>query len=486
MSTVIKIKSSSNANEPAADALAQAEQAYSYQSDKLFIGKSDGSEIQPIVIGGKHFTDMLDHAAGTTIASSALIVDSGSKLDELTIGTDAAKLYYHDAEIAAQSTEANLSITLSPKGTGVVNVPDGYKDRSGFSDDSLVTKEYVDGSVAGVSSSITVSDGTTTDNFTTGNTLSILGTANQVTATVTDESGSSTDNATVTLSIPANASFDTSGNAATATALASGQNFSLTGDVTATAVSFDGSGAVELTTVIAENSVALGTDTTGNYVATASGTANEIEVTGSGSETAGITIGLPDDVTIGNNLTVTGNLTVDGTTTTVNSTTTTLQDPVIGLGGGEDYADLEADDGKDRGVEFKYFKTSAKTGFFGFDEDDSSFTFIPDATDTTETYSGTLGDAKFGNLALDGSITKVDGAAPTAGQLLIGNGTDSDMQLATLTEGSAIGITNADGSITVAADTATSSALGVAMFPSAEFTVSAGSVAITTIDGGSF
>lgn len=58
----------------------------------------------------------------------------------------------------------------------------------------------------------------------------------------------------------------------TATALASGQNFSLTGDVTATAVSFDGSGAVELTTVIAENSVALGTDTSGNYVSGISGT----------------------------------------------------------------------------------------------------------------------------------------------------------------------------------------------------------------------
>ena len=53
------------------------------------------------------------------------------------------------------------------------------------------------------------------------------------------------------------------------------------------------------------NSVALGTDTTGNYVATISGTANEIEVTGSGSETAVVTVGLPDDVTISANLTVT-------------------------------------------------------------------------------------------------------------------------------------------------------------------------------------
>jgi ribosomal protein L18E len=61
-------------------------------------------------------------------------------------------------------------------------------------------------------------------------------------------------------------SDDISGNAATATALATGRNFSLTGDVTAGAVSFDGTGNVALSTTIAANSVALGTDTTGNYV----------------------------------------------------------------------------------------------------------------------------------------------------------------------------------------------------------------------------
>ena len=42
------------------------------------------------------------------------------------------------------TTDANGSLTLSPNGTGVVNVPSGYKDRSQFSTNSLVTKEYVD------------------------------------------------------------------------------------------------------------------------------------------------------------------------------------------------------------------------------------------------------------------------------------------------------------------------------------------------------
>ena len=48
---------------------------------------------------------------------------------------------------------------------------------------------------------------------------------------------------------------DVTGNADTATALASGQNFSLTGDVTATAVSFDGTGAVALSTSVTESAV---------------------------------------------------------------------------------------------------------------------------------------------------------------------------------------------------------------------------------------
>ena len=47
---------------------------------------------------------------------------------------------------------------------------------------------------------------------------------------------------------------------------------------------------------IAANSVALGTDTTGNYVATVTGTTNQITVTGSGSENAAVTLALPQDI----------------------------------------------------------------------------------------------------------------------------------------------------------------------------------------------
>ncbi len=115
------------------------------------------------------------------------------------------------------------------------------------------------------------------------------------------------------------------GNASTATALATGRTIALAGDVVATGVSFDGTGNISLTTAIQPNSVALATDTTGNYVSGISGTTNEIEVTGSGSEDATVTIGLP------NNVTISGNLTVNGTTTTTDTNELHVTDPLIKL-----------------------------------------------------------------------------------------------------------------------------------------------------------
>lgn len=91
-----------------------------------------------------------------------------------------------------------------------------------------------------------------------------------------------------------------------------------------------------------------------------------------------------------NNITVDGNLTVNGTTTTVNSTTVTIDDPIFTLGG--DTAP-GLDDNKDRGIEFRWHDGStAKVGFFGFDDSTGRFTFIPDATNTSEVFSGTQGD----------------------------------------------------------------------------------------------
>ena len=104
----------------------------------------------------------------------------------------------------------------------------------------------------------------------------------------------------------------------------------LSGDVTGSAT-MTNLGNVTITTTIQPNSVALGTDTTGNYVATIAGTANEIEVSGSGSETAAVTIGLPDNVNITGNLLVGGNLNVTGTINSVNTTQVNIVDNKVNL-----------------------------------------------------------------------------------------------------------------------------------------------------------
>lgn len=252
-----------------------------------------------------------------------------------------------------------------------------------------------------------------------------------------------------------------------------------TGDVTGS-FSIDGSGDVSnVALTIAADSVALGTDTTGNYVATIAGTTNRVSVTGSGSENAAITLDLPQDIhtgasptftgltlsgdlavngaditttetgtatvfntnattlniggaattvsigagtgttTVNNSLTVTGNLTVNGTTTTVNSTTLTTDDIILTLGGDSAPG---ADDDKDRGIEFRWHNGSAaKVGFFGFDDSTGKFTFIPDATNSSEVFSGSKGTLDVGiveTTQLFVDSIEVDTSGATSNQVL--------------------------------------------------------------------
>jgi hypothetical protein len=125
---------------------------------------------------------------------------------------------------------------------------------------------------------------------------------------------------------------------------------------------------------------------------------------GAAGSTTNINIGDADGgtTTVNNSLTVTGNLVVNGTTTTFNSTTVTIDDPIFTLGG--DTAP-GSDDNKDRGIEFRWHNgTAAKLGFFGFDDSTGYFTFIPDATNTSDVFSGTKG-------TLD--VTAITGSAAT-------------------------------------------------------------------------
>lgn len=134
---------------------------------------------------------------------------------------------------------------------------------------------------------------------------------------------------------------------------------------------------------------------------------------------------------IGGVVVIKGDLQVDGTTTTINSTQVTVDDPIFVLGGDTAPA---SDDNLDRGIQFQWHNgTTAKLGFFGFDDSASEFIFMPDATDTSGVMSGTNGNAAFGKLRLTdttastttttGAFT-VAGGVGIAGQLNVGGATN--------------------------------------------------------------
>jgi len=378
MST-IKLKRSASTGSPAN--LGQGEVAYSYLSgtqnnggDRLYIGtgtESAGNAANLDVVGGKYFTDMMDHVTGTLTASSALLVDSNKKINELFVDN----LKIDGNTITSEDTNGN--ITLDPNGTGKVQINsnatitgDLHVEGTTTTVDSTtvqiadpqfelastnnndgsngVTTDAVDfGTYGNYNSDPSgtnataysgwfrdasdsgkfkfytglTSEPTTTVNTAhscygaatlvanafegthTGNTTGdLMGDVKSTNGTKILENGSDGSDATFTgvaskatiletartiggVSFNGSANIDlagvntagnqdTSGNAATATALATARAIALSGDVVGTA-NFDGTAGISISTTIQANSVALGTDTTGNFmsdVAVTSGT----------------------------------------------------------------------------------------------------------------------------------------------------------------------------------------------------------------------
>jgi len=125
---------------------------------------------------------------------------------------------------------------------------------------------------AGNGISVDYNDGTSTLTIANTGVTSLLGTTDEV--TVSASAGA------VTISLPSTINADTTGNANTATTLATSRAISLGGDLSGSA-SFNGGSDITINATIQANSVALGTDTTGDYVAGASA-GNGISVSGSG------------------------------------------------------------------------------------------------------------------------------------------------------------------------------------------------------------
>ena len=149
---------------------------------------------------------------------------------------------------------------------------------------------------------------------------------------------------------------------------------------------------------VAANSVALGTDTTGNYVQSITGTANKVSVSGSGSESAAVTLSLPDDVQIANDLTVAGDLTVNGDLTYLDTTNLKIEDNLFELN-----SNLTGSPVNDSGMLIN--RGSSNNAVFIWDESADKFTLGLTTADGSATGNITLASLGILVATIEGNLT---------------------------------------------------------------------------------
>ena len=257
MASIIRIKRSSVSGNPAT--LAAGELAYSALTDngsnggdRLYIGigtETSGNAANHFVIGGKYFTDMMDHARGVLTASSALITDADSKLDNLKV--DNLDLNGN----TLSSTNTNGDILLTPNGTGKTIITNPF-----INDSSTSLAEFIYDTVGGA---VTAGTGITITNSDVGNSSTISITNTGVTA---GSYGSSS--AVPVLSINAQGQITSASTAAIST------SFTIAAD-SGTADTFNNgetltfTGGTGLDSVVTNNTITFNIDST---VATLTGT----------------------------------------------------------------------------------------------------------------------------------------------------------------------------------------------------------------------
>jgi len=147
MSTIIQHKRTTTANLPST--LEQGELAYLYDTGstdtdaggnggRLYIGHPSTNSNTPLKIGGAYYTGLMDHTHGTVTASTALLVDSNKKLNELLVDNITI-----DGN-AITSTNTNGNITITPAGTGKSVIGNLY-----VGDDSTSLQEYIQDQTGG-------------------------------------------------------------------------------------------------------------------------------------------------------------------------------------------------------------------------------------------------------------------------------------------------------------------------------------------------
>ena len=280
------------------------------------------------------------------------------------------------------TTASSALIVNAAKSTSELRTPALYLGTSG--NDTLVTSTAAE---------LNVLDGITTNvtelNYLDGTALGTV-VASKVIAVDSNKDIGSFRNITLTGELDAG-SLDVSGNI-DVDGVSNLDNTDIDGSLTV-------DGAVDI------NATTFDVDASDDVTIDTSDTTGGIKI---GANVSGVPVVVghtTSEVTVGDNLTVTGNLTVSGTTTTVNSSTVAIADPIFEIGASG------SDDNLDRGIKMKYNSGGAKFAFMGYDDSDGKFTMIPNATDTNNVFSGTIGTLK-ANIEAGNTGIKVGSSIP--------------------------------------------------------------------------
>lgn len=347
MANTIRIKRRASGDSGAPSSLENAELAFNEVDDVLYYGEgtggAGGTATSILAIGGSGAFTTLSTAqtiSGDKTFSGTVALGTSATAETKSAGnnsTAVATTAYVDSAI----TTATYSFTLA--------ADSGTSQEVG--DEETVT---IAGGT-GLSSAVTTNTGINTITINLDNTAVTAGSYGSATAIPTftvDEQGRLTQAGTASISTTLTVDGD-SGTQDVALAdddlqivggTGTGIETAVTRSSTDVIVTVSGVDATTTTKGVASfsssdfsvtngavsiSNVNLGTQTTGNYIATIAGTTNQVTVTGSGSETAAVTLSLPQDIHSGaspqfTNLTLSGDIAVNGGDVTTTSTTANI------------------------------------------------------------------------------------------------------------------------------------------------------------------
>ena len=279
MASIIRVKRSTGATAPSSLnfgelGLTIGAGTQANKGERLFVGDNAGNVD---VVGGRYFTDLMDHGPGLVASQSnpttasngfVAILDQNRKVDQWNVDNLTLDLN------TLSSSNTDGDITIDPNGSGEVVIPDDTFLTFGTSKDSKI--EY-------------------------------------------DENGTDQLNVTgadVRINIATQSNSKDTGSIFTEGGLGVEKNVNIGGNLNVTGISTFG-GKIEVTGGVEIDNIGISS----NIIATRAGGGNQLFIDP-----------YPDGLSNEGTVIIKGDLQVDGTTTTVNSTTATLNDAIMKVG----------------------------------------------------------------------------------------------------------------------------------------------------------